>query len=127
RCRALDAGGEFGECDSDSVVYRQVDGKFVVPAAQVLHERVTGRDRGRRPHLFESPHRSKPCFEPTMIRLYDIVGVLLQHVAGTRSELVDDTWVDRRPVSRDLDWCSTEGQRVGEERSGSCGVAAFAD
>src|ERR1019366_10786186 len=27
RCRALDAGGEFGECDSDSVVYRQVDGK----------------------------------------------------------------------------------------------------
>lgn len=36
--------GELGERDSESIMDRPVDGNLVVPAAEVLHERVPGRD-----------------------------------------------------------------------------------
>ena len=40
RCYALDAGGEFGECDPDTVLGEDFGGELRVAAPQVLHERV---------------------------------------------------------------------------------------
>jgi hypothetical protein len=90
----LEALGEFGECGADSVVGRDIGGEFVVPAAEVLHERVSDRDRLQGSHSFESAHWAQPGFESTMVGFDDVVGVLLQHVASARSEVLDDAWVD---------------------------------
>jgi Universal stress protein family len=40
-----EAVSEFGERDSDSILWRLIGGEFVVAAAQVLHECVTDSDR----------------------------------------------------------------------------------
>ena len=61
-----EAVGEFGEGDADTIVERQVDGEFVVAAAQVLHEGVPGRDRTRRVLIVFSPRigRSRALSRP---------------------------------------------------------------
>jgi hypothetical protein len=39
-----EAGGEFSEGEADVIMWRYVDGEFVVAASKVLYERVPGRD-----------------------------------------------------------------------------------
>jgi hypothetical protein len=116
--------GEFVERDSDAIAGRLVGGEFVVAASQVLLERVPGGDRCGGPVAFESAHGSQPCFEPAVVCFDGIVGVLLEDVPGAGRELVDQSWVDRCAVGRDLDRYGGAGERTGEEGPRSFGVAA---
>ena len=63
----------------------------------------------------------KPGFEPTVISFHGVVGVAVQDVPRTRSQLLEHARVDRRPVGRDLDRRRTEAHRGREERP--CGRA----
>jgi hypothetical protein len=51
-----------------------------VAAAQVLHKRVTGRDRASRGKPFQAAHRTQSGFKPTVISFHDVVGVPLGDV-----------------------------------------------
>jgi hypothetical protein len=66
----------------EAVLRGVVRGEFVASASQVLHERVAGRDRARRPYSGQSAHRAQPCCEPTMISFYDVIRVLLPDVSA---------------------------------------------
>ena len=55
-----------------------VDGDLVVAAAQILHERVTGRDGTQRPQGLQSAHRPQPSLEPTVVGFHRVVRVLLE-------------------------------------------------
>ena len=51
----------------------RVDGDRVVPAAQVLHERVPGRDRAQGSDRLQSAHRSQPSLESAVISFHAVV------------------------------------------------------
>jgi hypothetical protein len=76
--------------DADSVVDGQIDGEFVVAATQVLHDRVTGRNRRCRGESFQSAHRPKPGLQPAVIGFHPVVGISLDHVTRARDMLIDD-------------------------------------
>ena len=80
-----------------------VDGDLVVAAAQVLHERVPGRDRAQRADRLQSAHRPQSRLEPAVISFDAVVAVLLEDMARGRGELIDDARVYRCPVGGDLD------------------------
>jgi hypothetical protein len=70
------AEGEFSERGSQPVPRIGFGGDVVMPAAEVLHERVPGRDGPGR-GLSLQPDRSEPGFESAMIGLDSVVAVLL--------------------------------------------------
>jgi hypothetical protein len=94
----LEAPSELAEGDPDTIAGRLFGDEFVVTAAQVLNERMAGRDRACRAHPLESAHRTQPRFEPTMISLDGVVGIPLNHVPRPGRELVDHPRVDGCPV-----------------------------
>jgi hypothetical protein len=55
--------------------------EFVVPAAEILDECVPGTDHSCRTEPFEATHRPQSGFEPSMIGLDGVIGVLLHDVA----------------------------------------------
>jgi len=65
------------ERDAGPLVRVVVDGEFVVAAAEVLQERVTGRDSLQGPGAFESAHRPQPGFESSVVGFDRVVRVLL--------------------------------------------------
>jgi hypothetical protein len=79
-----------------------VDGVLVLTAAQILYESVTGRDHSQGRDGLEAAHRSQSRFEPSVIGFDAVVRVLLEHVPSAGGDVLDDAWVDRRPVGRDL-------------------------
>ena len=85
-----EAERELIEGDADSVVDGQIDGEFVVSAAKVLHERVTGRNRRCRGEAFQSAHRPKSGLQPAVIGFHRVVRILLEHVTRARDVLIDD-------------------------------------
>jgi hypothetical protein len=99
-----DGEGEFGEGGGEPVLRWDVGGEFVVAAPEILHEGMSGSDHGGRVEPFESAHRPEPGFEPAMICLDGVVGVLLGHVQRCRGEFVEDPQVCRRLVGSDLGW-----------------------
>ena len=64
---------EFSERGADAIVDGQVGDEFVVAAAQVLHESVSGGDGTQRTDRFQSAHRSQPGFQPAVISFDDVV------------------------------------------------------
>jgi hypothetical protein len=83
--------GEFGERGRDATAWVGLDAEFVVPAAHVLHERVTAHDYPRAAIAFEAAHRTQPRFESTMVGLDPIVRVPLGIVKRAREELINDS------------------------------------
>ena len=77
-------------------------GEFVVATAQVLHERVPGRDNTQRSDSSSSRASAAVGLEPAVISFYSVVRILLEYVSRGRGEVVDHTRVDRRPVGGDL-------------------------
>ena len=67
----------------------QVSGDFVVTAAQILYERMAGRDRAQRADRLQPAHRPQPCLEPAVISLDAVVAVLLEDMQRGR-----DAWDD---------------------------------
>lgn len=59
---------------------RMLGRDVIVPAAQVLDDRMTGRYRADRAVPFQAAHRPQSGFEPTVICLNRIIGVLLDCV-----------------------------------------------
>ena len=62
-----------------------------------------------------------------MVGLDGIVRVLLEHVPSRRGDIVDDAWVDRCPVGRDLNRRWPIGKGSGEERSRRSGITTLRD
>ena len=54
-----------------------VSGEFIVTTADVLDERVPGRDDPRRPVALQSAHRPQPRFQTPVIGLDRVVRVTL--------------------------------------------------
>jgi hypothetical protein len=55
--------------------------EFVVTAAEILDECVPGTDHSYRTEPFQATHRPQSGFEPSMIGLDGVIGVLLHDVA----------------------------------------------
>jgi hypothetical protein len=58
-------------------------------APQILDERMTGQDHPATAVVFESAHRAAASFEPAMIGLDAIIGVLCGVVDRPRQQLAD--------------------------------------
>ena len=63
-----------------------VDGEFVVAAAEILDEGVTGRDDARGSVSLQAAHRSQPRFQPAMVGLDGVVRVALDGVQSRRDQ-----------------------------------------
>jgi hypothetical protein len=72
-----DAVGEFGECRCNPVPGIDVDAEFVVAAAQVLDEAVSGADHPGRAEPFQPSHWPQPRFQPAVVGFDRVVRVLL--------------------------------------------------
>jgi hypothetical protein len=103
-----------------------VGGEFVVAAAQVLHECVTGCNRPCRGEAFQSAHRPKSGLQPAVIGFHQVVGILLDHVTRARDVLIDDARVGRCSIGRDLDRSGTQPQRAYLEAGQARGKIAIA-
>jgi hypothetical protein len=93
-----EAEGEFSERGSQPVPRIGCGGDVVMPAAEVLHERVPARDGPGRGLSLQPEHRSEPGFKSAMIGLDSVVTVLLGVVALwelARPTLVDMPQLDR--------------------------------
>jgi hypothetical protein len=66
----------------DPVAGGDVGGEFIVAAAEVLDERVTGGHDPRGPVAFEAAHRPQPGFQPPVICLDRVVRVPLDGMQG---------------------------------------------
>jgi hypothetical protein len=65
------------------------DAEFVVAAAEVLDERMSGADPAGRAELFEPAHGPEPGFEPCVIGFHRVVRVLLDDV-GSRGDMTSN-------------------------------------
>jgi hypothetical protein len=63
--------------------------EFVLAAAEILDECVAGTDHSCRTEPFQTTHRLQSGFEPSMIGLDGVIGVLLYDVACARQQLVE--------------------------------------
>jgi hypothetical protein len=82
--------GEFGECGGEAPGGRGVDGEFIVAAAEVLDEGVSGDDDLGCDVCSQAPHRSEPVLEPAVIGFDRVVGVLLDVMPRGAQQLIDD-------------------------------------
>ena len=57
-----------------------VGGEFIVAAAEILHERVTGGQDPCGPVALQAAHRPQPRFQPAVISLDRVVRVSLDGV-----------------------------------------------
>ncbi len=62
-----------------------IDAEFVVAAAQVLDEGVSGTDHVGRTKLFQAAHWPQPGFEPTVIGFDGTIGSVMWRAAGRSS------------------------------------------
>jgi hypothetical protein len=73
--------------------WAEVHAEFVVAAAQILDEGVTGTDHTGRAEPLQTVHRPQPGLEPTMIGFDRVIGVLLHDVASAGQQLIEHTRV----------------------------------
>jgi hypothetical protein len=102
---------------------RRVCAEFVVPSAEVLRERMPADDDARGAVGLEAAHRSEPRFEPSVIALDPVVGVLLGVVDRVWHQLDDDVGQRRGAIGDDLDRFTLRNERSREESTGRSDVA----
>jgi hypothetical protein len=68
-----------------------VHAEFVVASAEVLDKCMSGADDTGRTDPFQAPHRPQPGFEPSMIGLDRVIGVLL-HVSVLLWAACESLW-----------------------------------
>jgi len=94
-----DRQGEFAERDRQPPVRRLLDGELVVSPPNVLDEGMAANDHPGVTVLLEAAHRSQPRFQPAVVALDAVVGVLvgtmpgrwqqrLQHHVGARKSAI---------------------------------------
>jgi hypothetical protein len=113
-----DGHRELVECCGDPVAGGNVGGEFIVAAAEVLDERVPGRNDPRGPLTFQSAHRPQPRFQSVMVGLDWVVRVPLDGMQRRGDQLIEDPRISRCPVGGDLGWDRACAQRAGEEPPG---------
>jgi hypothetical protein len=69
-----DGDGEFGEGHCKPMLRVDIRSEFVVAAADVLDEGVSGADHSGRAKLFEAAHQPQPSLEPPMICFDNVIG-----------------------------------------------------
>ena len=79
-----------------------IDTEFVVAAAEVLDEGVSGADHSGRAELGEAAHRSQSGLEPALVGFDGVIGVLLSDVAYGGQQFVEHAGVGRCPVGGDV-------------------------
>jgi hypothetical protein len=79
-----DGEGEFGEGRREPMLWVEFHAEFVVAAADVLDECVSGADHAGRAEPFEATHGPESRLEPSMIGLDWIIPVLPHDVARGR-------------------------------------------
>lgn len=88
-----DRSGQLVEGFGDAtMVILGVDAKFVVPASQVLHERVTTNDNSGGTVALLAAHRTQPRLQAPVVTLDPIVRILLsvvEHIEGLGETSVD--------------------------------------
>jgi hypothetical protein len=85
RVTACDNGGDQrsdGRCElveghSEPVAGRDIGSEFMVAAAQILHECMTGGQYPRGSLAFEAAHRPQPGFQPPVTGFRGVTGVPL--------------------------------------------------
>jgi hypothetical protein len=97
-----DGEGEFGEGRWEPMLWVEFHAEFVVAAADVLDECVSGTDHAGRAEPFEATHRPEPGRELSMIGLDQVIRVLLQDMARGWQQLIGHPRVGRCPVGAHL-------------------------
>ena len=92
--------------------------EFVVAAADVLDECVSGADHAGRAEPFEATHWPKSGLEASMIGLDGIIPVLLHNMAHGRQQLIEQPRISRCPVGAHLAWARAVLKSSGEEPAG---------
>jgi len=67
-----------------------------MPTTKVLDEGMADNDHAGAAVLLEATHRSQPCFQPAVVSLNAIVGVLPGAMPGGWDHLVEHDRVSRR-------------------------------
>ena len=96
---------------------------FVVPAAKVLHERVTADHNARRALRLPTARRSQPGFQSPVVALDAVVCIDARVVLRVREHVVDRTDHGLRLVGRDLLRSSVLPEDAVEEPA-CCGTVA---
>jgi hypothetical protein len=92
--------GGLVEGGTDAVMVWQLGADRVVPAAQVLHEGMSGCDGARGGQSFASSHRAKPRLQSAVIDLDGVIGEPVGDVPSRWHELFEQARVDRGPVGQ---------------------------
>jgi hypothetical protein len=79
-----DGEGEFGEGRREPLLWVEFHAEFVVAAAEVLDECVSGADHTGRAEPFEATHGPESGLERSMVGLDRIIPVLLHDVVRGR-------------------------------------------
>ena len=121
-----DRAGEFADL-FDAAMRARVDTEFVVPAADVLHQRMTAHDHSSAVVALESAHWSEPGFESAVVAFDAVVRVLLSVVKRGRDEAFDRSLQCRGPIGHDLDRFTMRAECRAEEPSCCSEVASRGD
>ena len=97
-----DGEGEFGKGRWEAMLWVEFHAEFVVAAADVLDECVSGTDHAGRAEPFEATHWPQSGLESSMIGLDRIISVLLHNMARGRQQLIEHPRVGRCPVGAQL-------------------------
>jgi hypothetical protein len=104
---------------------RCIKTELVTTAPNVLHQRMTAHDHAGRVVAFESPHRSQPRFEQTVVPFDPIVRVLLHVVARAGHQLIYHRPERGSPIGHDLARFVVIIERGAEKPARGAGVALF--
>jgi len=109
--RLSDGHRELAEGCACPVAGGDIDGEFIMTAAEILDERVPGRDDPRGPVALQAAHRPEPGFQPPVISLDRIVRITLDYMQCRGDQLVEDPRIGRDPVGGDLGRDRARSQR----------------
>lgn len=101
--------------------------EFVMTAAEILDECVPGTDHSCRTEPFQATHRPQSCFEPSMIGLDGVIGVLLHDVACARQQLVEHPRIGGCSVGGHFAGLWTVLEGTGEEPAGGDQIPFLSD
>jgi hypothetical protein len=97
-----DGEGELGKGRWEPLLWVEFHAEFVVAAAEVLDEGVSGTDHAGRAESFEATHRPEPGRESSMIGLDRVIRVLPQDMAHGRQQLIEHPRISRCPIGAHL-------------------------
>jgi hypothetical protein len=99
----VDGHRELVEGCMDAVAGGDIDGEFIMTAAKILDEGVTGGQNPRGPVALQAAHRPQPGLQPPVISLNRIIRVPLNCMQCRGDQLVEDPRIGRCCAARKFD------------------------